>query len=195
MNLNLIQLFKKIIIDERSFERIVRYSRSRNIQTPSNTEFNDNLYKVLNNFTEDIIKNLQDSNWVPGITRIPLSKSEVQNEFKDQENKIFLDATSITPIYTNYIFSYHIINDTTEKDNALNSLKSCLDSIIKAYDFIQQEKRYFDKDYNIIFNNLDSGLVRRVEARIEEVYDLVPAALFNDQQNEVYDILDKYNLI
>jgi len=191
MNLNLIQLFDKIIIDEESFDSLKRYSRSRNMRIPDNVNLDDKLFKALAKFNEEITKKLED----PWIGEPELKKAEIQENFKKVEDSIFLNATTIPPIYTDFIYNYHIYTDVSKKESSINILKECLASILKAYEFMGQESRYIDSNYNIIFNNVTGGISRRIENRIEEVYALDPAVVFTGPEREVYDILNRYGLL
>jgi hypothetical protein len=191
MNLNILDLFGKIIIDDTSFDKIKAYARSKNIRVPDNTNLDGKLFNNLNDFKNSNLENLDD----PYLGEPKINETQTQERFKKLEDEIFINSTRMPSIYTDFIYKYHIYSDASLKEKAINTLKDCLVSINNVYDYLKQDKKYFDNDLNIIFNNLNMGLVRRIESRIQEVYSLEPASLYNSQQIQILDILKQYDLI
>lgn len=196
-NLNLIELFKKIIIDEDSFDSLKEYSRSRNMRIPDHANLEDKLFNTLKNFNEEVSKKIEDPEdpWFGDPVPPEMKKPVTQENFKRAEDAIFLSSSNIPPIYTDFIYKYHVYEDASKKENFINILKESLSLIIKSYEIMGQESRYIDNDFNIIFNNVTGGVSRRIENRIEEVYALDPAVIFTGPEREVYDILNKYGLL
>lgn len=191
MNYNITELFDKIIISEENFDRIKDYSRSKNSRVPDYINLDSKLFNALEEFNTANLSNLDDP-WIGGPK---ILEPNTQRKFKKIEDDIFLNDTTISPIYTDFIFKYHIFNDSSVKDKSINTLKKCLSSILKVYEIIEQENRYFDSNYNIIFTNLTVGISNKIEKRIEEVYSLDPVSIFTGPQREVYDILNKHGLL
>ena len=194
MNLNLIELFNKIIIDEESFDSLKEYSRSRNMRIPDHIDLNDKLFNALKTFNEYIFKKMEDP-WLSDPELKDPRKPEIKENFKKIEESIFLSATTIPNIYSDFIYKYHVYTDASKKESSINILKECLTNILKAYEMMGQESRYIDSNYNIIFNNVTGGIASRIENRIEEVYALDPAVVFTGPEREVYDLLNRYGLL
>ena len=194
MNKNILNIYSKIVIDDRSFDRLKAFARSRNLNIPEHTQLNMSLFERYDNSREHINASLQPTG-VPGFRTIPITRDAIKNNFYGAVRALF-ETSTIDPIY-NFIFKYHIFTDQNSKDKALDSLKNLLDTIKKAYDVIEEpeDKRYFDSDYNFIFMNITMGLATRIEKRLEDIEQMGPASTFNEQQYGVYEILSKYDLL
>lgn len=195
MDKNIINVFSKVIIDDRSFDRLKAFARSRNLNIPENIQLNMRLFEVYDIFRAGLDQILQPTGILgSGEPEIKTNQTK-RNEFYGDVRKLF-ETSTIDPIYS-FIFKYHTFTDQSNKDKALDSLKKLLGIIKKAYDIIEEpeDKRYFDNNYNLIFTNITMGLATRIENRLRDIDQMGPASTFNDQQYEVYEILSKYDLL
>lgn len=193
MNKNILNLYEKIIIDERSFERLRSYARSRNVNPPESVPLNNNIFDAYTRYNEQLSNDLE-STWM-GLSGPALTNPEIKDRFLKNVEKMFVSRDE-DPIFS-YIFKYHTFVDNSEKSKAIDSLATLLATIKKAYDFINEpeDKRYFDENYNFNFTNLTMGQVTRIEQRIKEVEEMSLAATLTESEYAVYKILQKYNLV
>lgn len=195
MDKNILNIYSKIIIDDRSFDRLKAFARSRSLNIPEHTPLNMSLFEVYDSGGEQLNADLQPTGLFGSGEPVIKTNPNKKNEFYSAVRRIF--ETRPTDNIYSFIFKYHTFTDQSNKDKALDSLKKLLDVIKKAYDIIEEpeDKRYFDNNYNFIFTNITMGLATRIENRLRDIDQMGPASTFNDQQYEVYEILSKYDLL
>ena len=187
MNENIIKLFEQIIINNGDFDNIKEVALSMGSSIPPYNSLDLDLFLKLDKFSKKIEQGLERS--LPVVGSRPFDNEADVEEAKRNEDTIFQKD-----IVGKYILLYHIYTNDQDKTKAIEYVKNLLVSLKEFYEYIEEDPRYFDDEFNFKWGNMGYNLVERAKKRLEELEQslniTIPAP-----QRRVRKILNDHGLL
>jgi len=186
MNENIIKVFEQIIINNQDFENIKEVAISAGSAIPPYGPLELALFEKLDKFSKKIEKGLERSLGIVGSTLF-------DDEAKVEEAKRNEDTIFQRDIVGKYLFLYHLYSNDQDKAKAVEYVKNLLVSLKKFYEYIEEEPRYFDEEFNFKWDNMGYSLVERARKRLEEIEQSLNTRI-PEPQRRIRKILSDHGL-